>query len=337
MPTRYKPTRWLPWLLLMCLSPNAVAEETHAPFSFGLIGDLPYHEPTITWQRLMDAMRAEPLVFVAHVGDIKAGDQPCTDAYLHYIRDEFQCSRHPWFYTPGDNEWMDCNRESAGGFDPIERLNQLRSLFANPTDATIGGHSFGHNPLPLVRQAELPENLRWDFGGVTFAAIHLVGGELRRQPQDSDTVWQARQEEYAQRGPANTTWLSAAFAHAKAVDSVGVMLFMQANLWAEDSEVPPYPAVLAQLRQEVMAFGRPVALAHGDTHAFRVDMPLRDDQGRLPGQFIRVETFGGADVHWVRVEVDARDPALFRITPQIVAANLTPAPAPTPRRGIPEE
>ena len=32
---------------------------------------------------------------------------------------------------------------------------------------------------------------------------------------------------------------------------------------------------LQALEQEVVRFGRPVALAHGDSHYFRVDKPLR--------------------------------------------------------------
>jgi hypothetical protein len=35
----------------------------------------------------------------------------------------------PLIYVPGDNEWTDCRRLAAGGFDPVERLQKLRELF----------------------------------------------------------------------------------------------------------------------------------------------------------------------------------------------------------------
>src|SRR5262245_65826794 len=57
---------------------------------------------------------------------------------------------------------------------------------------------------------------------------------------------------------------------------------------------------LAALEQEISLFGKPVALAHGDTHFFRVDKPLRfaSDQ-RVYENFIRVETFGSPHLRWV--------------------------------------
>jgi hypothetical protein len=49
---------------------------------------------------------------------------------------------------------------------------------------------------------------------------------------------------------------------------------------------------------------------HGDSHYFRVDKPLLDDQGRRLENFTRVETFGDNaatglnDVQWVKALVD---------------------------------
>src|SRR5690606_35598316 len=98
-------------------------------------------------------------------------------------------------YTPGDNEWTDCHRSRAGGFDPLERLAALRSLFfargealggkprgvpgANPAGAPgVGAGAARAGSLVLKRQADLtpggpPENLRWRAGGAVFATINL--------------------------------------------------------------------------------------------------------------------------------------------------------------------
>ena len=65
-------------------------------------------------------------------------------------------------------------------------------------------------------------------------------------------------------------------------------------------------------RPRSIAFRRPVAYVHGDSHYFRIDKPLLDAQGRRLENFTRVETFGDNqengdnDVHWVKV---ARRPA----------------------------
>ena len=41
-----------------------------------------------------------------------------------------------------------------------------------------------------------------------------------------------------------------------------------------------YVEFLTALRTEVIAFRKPVAYVHGDSHYFRVDKPFLDEQGR---------------------------------------------------------
>ena len=69
---------------------------------------------------------------------------------------------------------------------------------------------------------------------------------------------------------------------------------------------------LTALRAEVIAFRKPVAYVHGDSHYFRVDKPFLDSAGRRLENFTRVETFGNNqangnnDVQWLKVVVDVR-------------------------------
>jgi hypothetical protein len=92
--------------------------------------------------------------------------------------------------------------------------------------------------------------------------------------------------------------------------------------------------LLTALRDQVIAFRKPVAYVHGDPHYFRVDKPLLDSQGRRLENFTRVETFGDSagngnnDVHWLKVLVDARSREVFAYEPQIVPGNRTAVPAP---------
>jgi hypothetical protein len=101
-----------------------------------------------------------------------------------------------------------------------------------------------------------------------------------------------------------------------------------------DGQPDGFQEFLLALRDEVIAFRRPVAYVHGDSHYFRVDKPLQDSQGRRLENFTRVETFGDNqangtnDVNWLKVVVDARSREVFGYQPQIVPANRVAVPAP---------
>jgi hypothetical protein len=76
------------------------------------------------------------------------------------------------------------------------------------------------------------------------------------------------------------------------------------------------------LRHAALGFAGQVALVHGDSHYFKLDMPLNTDQGGVIANFVRVETFGARNDHWVAARIDADDPRVFRFEPRIVAANV---------------
>lgn len=61
---------------------------------------------------------------------------------------------------------------------------------------------------------------------------------------------------------------------------------------------------------------------HGDSHYFKVDKPLSGPKGGVAANFIRVETFGARNTHWVRATIETRNPNLFIFEPRIVAANV---------------
>jgi hypothetical protein len=158
--------------------------------------------------------------------------------------------------------------------------------------------------------------------------------------------------EYTARNAAVIAWLREGFAAAKAGGSAGVMLISQANpgwdrsdptraavrdpltLAQTDGQPDGFRQFLLALREEVIAFGRPVAYVHGDSHYFRVDKPFLDGAGRRLENFTRVETFGNNpqngnnDVQWVKVQVDARSRDVFSYQPQIVPGNRVAVPHP---------
>ena len=113
---------------------------------------------------------------------------------------------------------------------------------------------------------------------------------------------------------------------------------LEPSAHAEVAEADPstdgFRDFLLALRDEVVAFRKPVAYVHGDSHYFRVDRPFQDALGRRLENFTRVETFGNNpgngnnDVQWIKVHVDARSREVFSYEVQIVPGNRIAAPAP---------
>jgi hypothetical protein len=301
-------------------------------FTFALFGDLGYVPSEEPWMEnvLAELNKESALSFVVHVGDLSSPLYGCTDEMQAKRLAQFNALPHPVIYTPGDNEWTDCHEgHNVKGFDPLERLAKLRTVFFQ------GEQSLGKRTMLLLRQSRDPdfakyrENVRWDQGGVTFVTLHVPGSNngLGRLPEGD--------AEFAERNKANMTWLQQAFAHAKANNSRAVMIVQQANMFPE---YPPFPGkpvtpngfteLRTLLEQEATTFQKPVVLVNGDSHYFRIDNPFR--KAAPPGErpppslenFLRVETFGTPNHHWLHVTVDLNDPNVFVFRPRIVSANV---------------
>jgi hypothetical protein len=120
------------WLVAIILLLAALpAEATGSAFNFAVMGDAPYNaEEEARFYALLESLNSrQDLAFVVHVGDFKGGLSECADALFVERKQVFDASRHPFIYVPGDNEWSDCWRPSAGGYEPVERLQKLRALF----------------------------------------------------------------------------------------------------------------------------------------------------------------------------------------------------------------
>jgi hypothetical protein len=291
-------------MTLTSIMAPAAAERTR----FAVIGDLPYFAwEELRLEQMLDAMNAEPLAFVLHVGDIKSGHDACSDALYLKRKVLFDRSAHPLVLLPGDNDWTDCHRASAGGFDPVERLAHLRRMFHG------GDHALGQRPMQPERRTGYPENMRWELAAVVFVAVHDVGshnGLGRNRAGDA---------EYAARNAANLEWLAAAFAHAQQAGVRGVVVAFHAN---PNFERPAgsrarmgHDDLVRALAEQARAFAGPVLVIHGDTHTYRVTRPLVIKGAEDVGNLSRLESFGSPATGWVRVTIDSRDPALFVIEP----------------------
>ncbi len=303
--------------IALALATLLTAAARAEPVSFGIFGDTPYSSSERKrLPGLINAMGAENLAVIIHIGDIKSGHSPCSDEVFRDILGAFQASQSPLVYVLGDNEWTDCQRKDNGQYDPVERLNKLREMFF--TD----DYALGQRKLKLERQSRQAgfeayvENVRWEMGGVLFVGLNIPGSDnnIGKNPLQPAA-------EFLARGIANEHWLRESFAIAKARKMPGILIAIQADPDFEADAMGhtnlAYRDFLKQLREETMAFTGKVVLAHGDTHYERIDKPLFDAQTfKSVHNFTRVETYGSPFMGWVKGVVDTNDPEVFHFSPR---------------------
>ena len=330
-------------------------------YTVGLWGDLPYSDLQATTgvPNLIADMNDSDIEFSIHDGDLKVGSgvpgsttpTTCADAMYLQALGYLNALRKPAMFTPGDNDWTDCDRPANGGFNSLERLDHERQLFFS-TSESLGQRTMEQEvqSTPLCLGVNGPtrcvENRRWTFKGVTYATFNVQGSCNNLCDVNPNPA------EYAARNAAAIAWLQQTFASAKAKGSSGVMLVSQANpgfditdptraplrdaktLVETDTQPDGFHDFLVAVRAATIDFRRPVVYVHGDSHYFRIDKPLLDAQGRRLENFTRLETFGdnqangNNDVNWVKVLVDPESRDVFAFQPQIVPANRTAVPAP---------
>jgi hypothetical protein len=116
-------------------------EHGHGAYAIGLWGDLPYStvQATVGVPNLIADMNKHDLAFTAHDGDLKSGSSECTDAVYTQGLSYFNSLRAPAIFTPGDNDWTDCDR--TAGYSSLAQLDKERKLFFS-TPFTLGQHRF---------------------------------------------------------------------------------------------------------------------------------------------------------------------------------------------------
>ena len=275
--------------VLMCLaasSPGKAQIEQH----FLFIGDLPYFDEHN--DRLNDVIAPEiskgGFPFLVHHGDFKGGRVPCSEALIRSAHKQITglmangsetTSPAPVFYTPGDNDWTDCDRWFGDAGRPTSELGQLdllRRVF------------FFDNPMKLPdtwqneRQPQYPENAVWRFGKVQFATVHLVGTNNGRLEVLMDDVAMALAQVDA-RDQANRNWLNEIFWRASAFRNPAdaVIIATHADVTNSKEHAPCTPTnrmncdafadFRSQLIKHAAAFKGPVLLVHGDTGPYCLD------------------------------------------------------------------
>lgn len=315
------------------------------PLTVAVFGDWPYNQNLLTNAPLLiNSVNADARVsMVIHVGDIHSGSMPCTSAGIlppvttadpgwnQAVFNRFQQFHAPVFYTPGDNEWVDCHKskeKSAG--DPLKELAAVRSLFFAKT-----GRSLGRNERSVMSQArhfdsahpadaQFVENLMWEDSRVVFVTVNMPGSNNDTLPWTGDyTNATAQAKEVAERSEADVRWLEAAFNRAEARHARAVVIALQADMWDPAAVVAggdglyAYTPFVRKLADLATRFRRPVLLLNGDSHVYGADRPLANPASAtglihatqaVPNLTrITVQGSTNAPAEWLRLTIDPRN------------------------------
>jgi len=278
------------------------AHVSGTPFSFVVIGDTPYNDADKamlkTAVKEVDALKPP---FIIHVGDTQAGGEKCgpalDDRFDAFIK---KLAPAPVYYTPGDNEWTDCDRQYTGDtgvrFSEIDRLDTLRKRF-------FAGAPTHSGSMKYATQKVQPENASWVYGDVRFFTLHVPSTGNARTQIMGDPKLHAKQAAEL-RDAANLYWVKAQFqaasftARGKPLENPAraIVISMQADMTGfEDDEkqfigkpcldvtdkwkinCDGFVALRAAIAKEARVFNGPVLLIHGDTSAYTLNQKMLGD------------------------------------------------------------
>jgi hypothetical protein len=352
-------------------------------FTYAVYGDAPYgaanHDVTqvLRTPAFIDSVNADPDVSrVIHVGDIHSGKDHCYQAYNTGVYDLWQGIPFtisgsvtnpdgtktivtdapvdsagfddPLVYTPGDNEWTDCNKSGEGGGvggdgyldssqgghlpgDPLDNLAIVRGQFFQ-----TAGQTLGSNRATVTSQAvagppkyrSFVENVRWEHGGAMFVTVDLPGGS-----NNDATPWfgaaaatQRQLDEKALRTAADLQWLAQAFALAESHGDRGVVIAAQADMWDPEAGDPggagldQYDSIVNTIAKLTREFNGQVLMLNGDSHVFQSGNPLSSTsplfkyhpQKTGVPNFTRIVVHGSTlPLEWLKLTIDTSTPAVF--------------------------
>lgn len=274
------------------------------PFQFVAYGDMPYgakmpdgrSDAQVLAQDIAPEIRRRvDLPFVIHLGDLGRPEDVCDDASLEEHKAFWATAlRKPVFYTPGDNEWTDCDRPRLPApTSELERLAAIRRIFfGQPKDL---------NPSwRYDTQSAQPENALWWYARVLFVTVHMVSTDNGRAEIFLDDPVHAIAL-VTERDEANRLWLEHAFTLATQQEAAAVVVATQldpfgppesgVDAFTQCTNRPAYAAFCEHILELSAALGKPVLLVHGDTNAYCLDQPFPTNRApslwrlNAPGDF----------------------------------------------------
>jgi len=324
-------------LLAACAEGGESAAPGRDAVSFIVVGDTPYGpEDEAMLDDALPLIKASRTPFVIHLGDYKGGAAPCTDdhdAAFAGLIDALDPT--PVFYTPGDNEWTDCDRNEDAGtgrpYSDLDRLDKIRTQFFSGPPAGLDDPDAAA-ALGYRRQDALVENATWVHDRVRFLTVHVVGTNNGRNWVVGDSLLRAS-EAVDQRDAANLDWIAAGFDAARRERARAVIVAMQGDpvqvarqaqgkpcgvdgaerVRADGKQVcDGFIALRRRLRDEAMTFDGPVLVMHGDTAPFTLN---QDFLGDGAPNLWRFNAAGDAGVGRTGLPYGLRDVAMVTFDP----------------------
>jgi hypothetical protein len=273
-------------LLLLCscsttkVIDHNIADNSINKVSFTVIGDMPYSDK----ERLMMSQpngsiyktirRKNPAVLI-HFGDLKSSAESCTDELLLSRRELlFNLNPHKVVYTPGDNGWTDCDRNTVEvKFDELERLHFIREHFYRGE-----GEKLTRDLKGIIRQENFIENAMWTIEQLKFATLHVPGTNNGREHIYESDIEDAL-DEADRRDNYNELWLDKLFNEANSAS--GVVIIFQADIYHVKLTTPDlectfnvridcdgFKRIREQIKHKARLYKKPVLVIHGDTNAY---------------------------------------------------------------------
>ncbi len=252
---------------------------------FAVVGDMPYSDEedsllTVPTGDIARAIRDYNAPVLIHLGDFKSGGSSCTDSLFVARRNQI-ANLMPFktVYTPGDNDWTDCDREGMSlRFDELERLAYLHTLFYQGE-----GLAMTRDIPDIIRQEGFVENVMWSMQGLVFGTLHVPGTNNGRDEillSDKDMAL----DQADRRDAFNEAWAEKLFETAASAPAL-VILF-QADIYRPDvsksyqecttqhrEDCDGYKRIRDFIERKAALYKKPVLIVHGDTNAYCFHQP----------------------------------------------------------------
>jgi len=248
---------------------------TSTSLRFAAIGDMPYSKAEEVWINTVinPALDKGEFPFIIHLGDYKTQGLDCIPENDVFFKEWMAERNIPIFYTPGDNEWADCDYQALKApTSELQRLEMIRSeYFQSVVNAPW---------LSVKRQAQQVENQSWVVAqkgiNTVFGSLHVIGSNNGRSGihQDNPTSVIKRVNK---RDNHNSQWLDHIFKRAEEENAFAVVIAQHGDpsqktannksctTDPEELDCDPHFDLNRQLAKKAEQFGGPVLLMHGDT------------------------------------------------------------------------
>ena len=291
--------------------------------TFVAIGDLPYNtSQEFGLGIISDAIAEIEPSFLIHYGDFQVGRPDCTQEELYEKKRHviYGLTSAPVFYTPGDNDWTDCDRHRDNPRSELDALSELRREFFSPDNFKPVPKDWNYEAQGRVRDGAVegyPENALWSVNGYLFVTIHVVATanghiEILKDSREHALATARKRERAVEQ------WLTKAIEEANNEKVKAVVIAMQADPTVQieeeykkecENDEPEgcdvFRALLDSLGEKTASLNpsKPVLLIHGDTSEFCMESNFQNVES-----FWRLNSTGDYSVvDAAEITIDLRD------------------------------